>query len=154
MANFLLIIQTVSQLLPLISGLVQSVEAAFPNTSGTGKLGAVQSLLQSAFNELGHIGVSFEQVWPTISAFVNATVAIYNASGLFKHAAPAINTTVAQVTQAGDTLAASVAASVQAPSPIVIDPVPVVTSPAPVAGTGPFASAASSLTSPAPSPAS
>jgi hypothetical protein len=145
MTEFLLIIQVVSQLLPLVTGLVQGVEAAFPNTPGSGKLSAVQSLIQSAFDKLGAIGVTFEQVWPTISAFVSATVAIYNASGLFKHASTAVNTIAGDIQTGGAAVLQLATTEVTA---LQVSPAPAPTPAATAASiAGPFAQAASSLNS-------
>lgn len=80
--------QILIQILPLISGFVQQVENMFP-TGGAGatKLEAVRKLLESVYEEMGDIGVTFTELWPSLSKAVAAIVAAANALGLFKKSA-------------------------------------------------------------------
>lgn len=150
MSSFINVIMVISQLLPLVSGLVQSIETAFPQTAGTLKLQVLQSTLQSAFNHLGSAGVTFEQVWPVLNGFINSAVALYHASGLFTHAGAAIDTAAQKISEVGNTIQNVASYTTQAMTPVSalssecvanVENAPITSG----GGAGPFSLAASGL---------
>lgn len=103
--SFITTLTIVSQLLPVVSGLVKTVEAELEGAAGALKLTTVQTGLESAFNALGNVEATFVEVWPYLSGLVEGLVAVYTASGLFTHASTAIDTGVGAVIGLGNTLA-------------------------------------------------
>jgi len=106
MPTFLLIIQLVSQLLPLLVSTVKQIEAAFPDTPGSSKLSILEATIKSAFDGIGTAAISFDKVWPVLSSVASATVAVFNQTGVFKGgAANTVNQIGADVQKVGDALA-------------------------------------------------
>lgn len=104
MAQFLIIIQIINALLPMIHQAVIMLEEAIPQSGqGNAKLIAIKAYLEAAFSAIDHGTVTFTRVWPILEKFVSATVTVLNATGIFKKTitAPAA---VAQVSQIADVL--------------------------------------------------
>jgi hypothetical protein len=75
MTQFLLILQLVNQLFPLLIQTVRAVEAAFPQSGqGAAKLDLVRSTLESSYATVTASTVAFESLWPTLSAVVAGLV--------------------------------------------------------------------------------
>ena len=85
MAQFLIIIQIINGLLPMIHQAVIMLEDAIPQSGqGNAKLIAIKSYLEAAFTAIDHGTVTFTRVWPILEKFVSATVTVLNATGIFK----------------------------------------------------------------------
>jgi hypothetical protein len=71
-------------LLPLLIEAIKAVEEALPGQGqGEAKLAMVRGVLQTAYQTGTDLTVSFEQVWPALSASATAVVAAYNKTGAF-----------------------------------------------------------------------
>lgn len=76
--------QAIANLLPLLTALVQSVEAALPaGTPGASKLKAVEDALASAYVKEQSATVAFSEVWPALSGIASSLVATFKAAGTF-----------------------------------------------------------------------
>lgn len=85
MNNFVQILKLVVMLLPMIVEIVRAVELAMPEKGqGAAKLEAVRVMLQSVYSSTTEALPAFEQVWTAAQGIINATVAMYNAAGIFK----------------------------------------------------------------------
>jgi hypothetical protein len=85
MMKFLMIMQLVAQLFPIIAQTIKSVEEALPEPGyGSKKLEVVRTALQSAFNSVEGAKITFDELWPTVNNIITMLVSLYNASGLFK----------------------------------------------------------------------
>lgn len=85
MANVILIIKTVAELIPAIISIIKALEDAMPESGkGKEKLDVLKSTLESAYAAEQRAEVSFDAVWPTVQAIVTKLVAVYNAIGTFK----------------------------------------------------------------------
>lgn len=75
MAQFLLIIQIVSQLIPLAIQIIASVEAAFPQGgNGQVKLEMVRGVLQAGFEGMKTTQTTFDAVWPALNSVITGIV--------------------------------------------------------------------------------
>jgi len=92
MVNVIAIFKTVTSLIPTVIDGVKIVEAAVPVAgSGSAKLAMIKDILEHAFKTATDAVLTFEQVWPALSAVVASIVALFNAKGIFtKNAAPAV----------------------------------------------------------------
>lgn len=85
MQTFIFIMQLIGKLFPVIVETVKAIEAAMPEPGqGQAKLAMVKAAMQSAYDQLTNVQVTFEQVWPAINAVISSVVTAYNASGIFK----------------------------------------------------------------------
>lgn len=83
--NFLTIIKTLFQLLPLVIEAVKTIEAAFPaQGAGAAKLAIVKSTLESAYTTATDVQGSFETLWTPLQSMISGIVSIANSTGLFK----------------------------------------------------------------------
>lgn len=68
----------IAKLLPVIIGVIKSIEEAIPGQSkGEAKLAAAREILEAV-----DAGVS--QLWPTIEKVIGALVKVFNATGVFQ----------------------------------------------------------------------
>jgi hypothetical protein len=80
-------LQAVAALMPLLTSLVQTVEAALPaGTPGATKLDAVKNAIQSVYEKEQLATASFSEVWPLLSGVVDTLVATFKATGAFTSA--------------------------------------------------------------------
>lgn len=80
-------LRLVITLLPVLIEAVTAIEAAMPQGGqGEAKLAAVRQILQGVYAATNELAVSFDRVWPALSATVSAVVALKNAAGQFKTA--------------------------------------------------------------------
>lgn len=80
--------QLVASLLPLLTSLVQTVEATLPaGTPGAAKLKAVEDALASAYAKEQSLSVAFSEVWPALSGIASSLVATFKAAGTFTSSA-------------------------------------------------------------------
>jgi hypothetical protein len=87
MSSFLIIMQVLGQLLPIIVQTIKSVEEVLPGSGqGPAKLSMVKTMLQNAVTAAGQMEVTFEQLWPAMQSVITILVAAYNATGAFKKA--------------------------------------------------------------------
>jgi hypothetical protein len=83
MAQFLLIIQILTALMPFIHQVIVSLEALIPQSGqGALKLATTKAYIQTVFAGMGNLGVKFEQIWPLAQVMINATVGAMNAAGV------------------------------------------------------------------------
>jgi hypothetical protein len=88
-----MVVQSAWQLAPLLPQIIQDVEKVLPEGGqGAQKLGMVRDTIEAAFSELEGIEVEFARVWTALQPIITRLVAIYNASGLFRHTTPAAGT--------------------------------------------------------------
>jgi hypothetical protein len=81
---------TLLNLFPLVIQAIQVAEAAFPHANaGAAKLEMVKGMVASAYQTADTAGQAFEIIAPGVEAMVKTGVAIFNAAGSFKTAAPA-----------------------------------------------------------------
>ena len=84
MLQLIAIVRAVIVLLPLLSELIQAVEAAMPGAGqGSSKLAMVQVMLSKAFGQAQGAEATFEQVWPILSPAISGLVTMFNRSGTF-----------------------------------------------------------------------
>lgn len=89
MTKFLNILAIVSQLFPLVLSFIRNLEEAFPQSGqGGAKLEMLRKLLESAFESIGQVGVTWAEIWPRLNVMINSVVAMYNALGTFRKPAP------------------------------------------------------------------
>lgn len=75
MAQFLLIIQIINQLLPLLIQTVRTIEDGFPQRgAGQVKLDMVRSVLETGFSVLQTGQTTFDAVWPALDAVITGIV--------------------------------------------------------------------------------
>lgn len=78
-------IRLILSLLPLVLEVIRAVEAAFPQGgNGAAKLALVREAIEGGYNLANDTVVAFDTVWPAINRIVDASVAAYNASGVFR----------------------------------------------------------------------
>ncbi|GAA0907620.1 hypothetical protein GCM10009552_15830 [Rothia nasimurium] len=76
--------QLIASLIPLLTSMVQTVEAALPDgTPGAVKLKAVEDALASAYAKEQNSSVAFSEVWPALSGIASSLVATFKAAGTF-----------------------------------------------------------------------
>jgi|GEM_PF-6200671 len=94
-SGFLAKAQAVASLLPILSSLVQLVEASLPaGTPGAAKLKAVEDALASVYAKEQIASASFNEIWPLLAGVAGSLVASFKATGLFtssKQVAPAVD---------------------------------------------------------------
>lgn len=79
--NALLIISTIRQLMPAIVALVQQIDAALPQPGqGQQKLAMARSILETAVANMQGVEVTFDTLWPALSAVIASVVAISKAT--------------------------------------------------------------------------
>lgn len=89
-------LQAVAALLPLLTSLVQTVEATLPaGTAGATKLKAVEDALASVYEKEQIAQTSFSEVWPLLSGVASTLVATFKATGTFTSAASTTTTAAA-----------------------------------------------------------
>lgn len=89
MTKFLNILAIIGQLFPLILGFIRNLEEAFPQSGqGGAKLEMLRKLLESAFESIGAVGVTWAEIWPRLKVMIDSVVAMYNALGTFRKAPP------------------------------------------------------------------
>ena len=86
MSKFTETLKLVAALLPVAKSLLETAEGIFGAGKGADKLKWVQDALHAAYTAIDNGKALFESAWPAIKAFINATVATYNALGRFKKA--------------------------------------------------------------------
>jgi hypothetical protein len=87
MVNFLNLLSFINQLFPIVLETVKTVEAAFPQSGqGSTKLAMVTNLVEQAAGLAGQSQDVIKQVTPLIEPLINSSVALYNATGVFKSA--------------------------------------------------------------------
>ncbi|KAF1009500.1 MAG: hypothetical protein GAK28_00138 [Luteibacter sp.] len=88
--------QVVANLIPLLTALVQGIEAALPaGTPGAAKLKAVEDALASAYAKEQNASVAFSEVWPALSGIASSLVATFKAAGTFQSSKPSAPAPVA-----------------------------------------------------------
>lgn len=84
MGNFLAVLRMVISLLPLLSQLVQAVEATLPASGqGAAKLEMVRKMLESAYGTMGTATVAFDQVWVAVMPIISSLVSLFKTNGTF-----------------------------------------------------------------------
>ena len=84
------LLQLLAAVLPLVQSAVQAVETMFPAAGqGAQKLDAALELVHGNLAALGASAEQLQQLASPIKATVSSIVSAFNASGLFKHGAPA-----------------------------------------------------------------
>ena len=87
-------LQAVAALLPLLTSLVQTVEATLPaGTAGSTKLKAVEDALASVYEKEQIAQTSFSEVWPLLSGVASTLVATFKATGAFTSSTSSTSTT-------------------------------------------------------------
>lgn len=90
MTKFLQIILIINQLFPAIVGFIRQIEDAFPEQGqGAAKLEMLRKLLESAFQAIGDVSVTWAEIWPKLQVLINSIVGMFNAVGRFKNTPPA-----------------------------------------------------------------
>lgn len=83
--------QLIASLIPLLTSMVQIVEAALPaGTPGAVKLKAVEDALASAYAKEQNASVAFSEVWPALSGIASSLVATFKAAGTFQSSKVAV----------------------------------------------------------------
>ncbi|WP_045736794.1 hypothetical protein [Xanthomonas sp. MUS 060] len=70
-------LQAVAALLPLVTQLIQQVDAAMPGFDDATKLNAVRDALDKAYATEQSLVGSFDEIWPMISAIVSSLAASF-----------------------------------------------------------------------------
>jgi hypothetical protein len=85
MAKFMIVIQLLVQLLPILIEAIKAVEAALPEKGqGQAKAAMIRGTVESAFAAVQNAQVNFEDVWPAIQKMIDVIVATFNTTGIFK----------------------------------------------------------------------
>jgi len=80
--NFLTILTTIKELLPIIIGLMVAIEEAIPGEGqGEQKLAAVREILEATDEFSGTSTIS--NIWPLLSKIIGITVGIFNTTKVF-----------------------------------------------------------------------
>lgn len=83
--NFITNLKLIFSIFPQIIAAVKTIEEAIPQGgSGSQKLSLIYNILTVAYEQSNKAFGTFDQVWPIISSTVQATVAAFNATGIFK----------------------------------------------------------------------
>lgn len=93
MQIFAAILSFIAQLpgiIKLIDQIVLSVEAAFPNASGSEKLAAATAKVNTILSVAMTSSQALSDVSAIVGPLVNSSVAAFNAAGVFKKSAPAV----------------------------------------------------------------
>lgn len=70
---------------PYLIDAMKTVEAALPGSgNGQSKLALVRSMVEGVFETVNDLTIKFDDAWPAINKVITATVAAFNASGVFK----------------------------------------------------------------------
>lgn len=90
-SNVIAKFQAVAALLPLLTSLVQTVEATLPaGTAGATKLKAVEDALASVYEKEQVATASFNDVWPLLAGVAGTLVATFKATGAFTSSTAAV----------------------------------------------------------------
>lgn len=83
--KFLVILQQIVQLLPLLVQVIKTVEDAIPGQGkGEQKLVFIRSLMEQTYTSASDAMVKFEDLWPALSGAIGALVTAFNNTGVFK----------------------------------------------------------------------
>jgi hypothetical protein len=89
MQTIIAIWAVVTQLIPQVLQMIQTIESHFPQGGqGQQKLAMVRSALEAVFHTLDQTTVTFEQVWPALQPIIAGAVTIYNQTGVFHKTQP------------------------------------------------------------------
>ena len=84
--NFLTYLKWVKRLWGMVVAMVKLIEETIPDDgAGYAKLAAFDQMLKAAIEKADDIDESFEKLQPVSHDIVGAVVALYNATGIFKH---------------------------------------------------------------------
>jgi len=73
------------QLFPIIIGLIRSIELILPEEGkGSAKIEMLRIGLTNAYEGLGNILGSFDDIWPKVAAMVTSLITVFNKTGIFK----------------------------------------------------------------------
>lgn len=85
MANFLVILQLIASLIPIITQCIKAVEEAIPQAGqGPAKLQLLKGMLETAHQQTANASVAFDTLWPMAQVVITNLVSVYNAVGTFK----------------------------------------------------------------------
>lgn len=83
--KYIQILKLIVSLIPTLVSLIKSLEEAIPEPGkGTQKLETLRGILESGYAVANDIGVTMEELWPALSSTINALVAAFNSTGVFK----------------------------------------------------------------------
>lgn len=89
MARFVLFLQVLAQLLPVIVAFVRSIEAALPaGGQGAQKLALFRELIAGSYQSAGEVSVALEDILPAAERAASAVVGMFNRSGAFNQTQP------------------------------------------------------------------
>lgn len=84
MSEFLLILEIITRLLPLLKEIIKSLEEMFPEKGqGEVKLAVLKEMVQASY-EGSSFKIPFEALWPKIEKLVAVIVKSYKLLGIFK----------------------------------------------------------------------
>jgi phage gp29-like protein len=89
LSAFLAALQLIPQVVSLVNSTVQEMESVLSGFAGNAKFAAVEAKVNSILTSLGTDANVVADLQTVIGPLINAAVAAFNASGLFKKAAPA-----------------------------------------------------------------
>lgn len=76
-------------LLPVVIDAIKMIERELPEAGqGQKKLAIVRDMIETAFQSLGTVEVTFQQVWPTIEKTISNLVSAFKDNGTFKPVDP------------------------------------------------------------------
>lgn len=94
LATIIQVLTAIPQLATLINQIVQDIEAAFPGLSGNQKYSAAAAKLQVYLSAAIQDTALVANAMSVAQPLINAAVAVFNVTGLFKSKSAAAGTTV------------------------------------------------------------
>lgn len=83
--KFLQVVKTIASLLPALIEAIKAVEEAIPGEGkGEQKLIAVRQILESVDEFADDLGMTFQELWPTIEKVIKTLVDLFNKTGAFE----------------------------------------------------------------------
>lgn len=94
LATILQVLTAIPQLASLINTIVQDIETAFPGLSGNQKFAAASAKLQVILSAAIQDTALLQNAMSVAGPLINAAVAVFNVTGLFKSHSSAGNVTL------------------------------------------------------------
>jgi len=83
--QFLQTVKLIISLFPVLLEAVKAAEAALPGGgNGAQKLALVRVIIESAYALAGDVKEAFDKIWPALEKVVDAVVAAFNVTGIFR----------------------------------------------------------------------